>query len=64
MIEHGCTIENEERKFNAHIRGYKMKEPISDRVAMKDRDKKKFDDIVNKITQNKLREAKINGRRR
>lgn len=41
-----------------------MKEPISDRVAMKDRDKKKFDDIVNKITQNKLREAKINGRRR
>lgn len=64
MLKHGVEVEHEKMVFEAKIRGCEVKNPRrnADPVKMTNKDQKKFDSIINKITQSKLREIRGAGR--
>ena len=63
MLKYGVEVEHERQVFDAKIRGFEVKTPHKiAQTKMTKNDTKKFDSMIDKITQNKLREARGRGR--
>ena len=64
MLKHGVTVERERQTFEARIRGCEVKAPPGEvaPTKMTSENKKNFDNMIDKITQTKLREMRGRGR--